>query len=202
MRRRIAAAATAMLLALMLTACSSSASGSGNSSGSGGSGSSSGGSSGGNSGGSVGGVQLSSSSNEKGGTVSGGGTTGGAVGDMRDYSCEMRFQPVDSGIIKGASIKATVQVRCAAPPQRHHMEVHLQRRVSGNWSDQGLNYYDDIPDNSAFPKPRITSAPCVPGSWRVLVEVYGAAASGKGFGIPNPVQHVGSTVEISPHDCG
>lgn len=132
-----------------------------------------------------------------------GGSSGGSggapqVGDNgTNDSCYSQFAPPDTGIGLGASIKGSVQLFCKIPPQTHHLEIRLQREVNGAWTDQNRRQWDDIPPTIPFF--RFTTAPCVPGSWRVVYSTWGTSATGK------PFQNDGRTSmtkKVEPHDCG
>lgn len=157
--------------------------------------------------GGCGGGQAGGSSSSTGGSTGGssssggsstGGTTGGQIGDGgRDNTCEAALNPLDTGILVGASIKATVLTKCATPPQSHLLDVKLQRDVNGRWISQNERSWNDIPGPVAI-IPRLVTASCVPGSWRVVVHIEGASASGKPF----VIDHTGSIKEVQAHDCG
>lgn len=184
MTRRITAAAlTAAALALALTGCQSTAGGSSSSTG----GSSGGSSSGGTSGGS-GGADAPTSA------------PGGHVG-LRDYTCELKFEPLPSGINVGGSIKATVFVKCPThKPVEHHITVILERDQNGHWLPKQERTWDGIPGDPM--DIRIVTTSCVPGSWRVRTETWGVAESGKAFASStSPIEDVSQPREVKPSDC-
>lgn len=177
--RRTAAALVAAALALVLAGCQSTAGGSSSSGGS----SATGGTGGGNGGG---GAPTSA--------------PGGHAG-LADYTCEAKFVPAPSGIAVGGSLKATVWNRCPShPPIEHHITVILERDQNGHWLPKMERTWDDIP--SADLSIRLVTTSCVPGSWRVRVETWGVAESGKPFASStSPLEHVSQPKEVKPSDC-
>lgn len=180
-RRTTTAALTAAALALALSGCQSSTAG--------GSSSSSGGSSatGGTSGGS-GGADAPTSA------------PGGHAG-LADYTCEAAFQPPPTGISVGGSLKATVWNKCPSHrPIEHHITVILEREFNGDWLPRAERTWDDIPN--ADLSIRLVTTSCVPGSWRVHVETWGVAESGKPFASSTtPLEFVSKSREVKPSDC-
>jgi hypothetical protein len=152
-----------------------------------------------------------------GGTSSGGhsGTSAGSIGGadapssgpsgqagLRDYTCELKFQPPPSGIGTGASIKGTVFVKCPDhKPVDHHVTLILERDLNGNWIPKQERTWDGVPQDPMSIHLLTTS--CVPGSWRVHVEVWGIAANGKSFASStSPLEFVSTPKEVHPSDCG
>lgn len=163
--------AAAAVLALTLAGCQSTASSSG--------------SSGGSSGGSLGGAAAPT------------GDKPNPYDNSTDDSCFFKLSPLDTGIALGASIKGTVELYCKIPPQSHGLHLLLQREVNGAWANQADRTWTDIPPN--IPVFKLTSAPCVPGSWRVVVSVHGISATGKPF---DHEGFTGMTKKVDASDCG
>jgi len=135
------------------------------------------------------------------GASSGGGMTGGGGGvaggmDENGNSCFFEFNPPDTGIIAGASVKGTVMTKCKTPPRQHDLTLKLQRDVNGVWTDQNTKVISRIPTEDAYPN--IISAPCVPGSWRVVVSIVVVSATGIHRDVP---ETFGIEQEVRPHDC-
>jgi hypothetical protein len=148
---------------------------------------------------------TTSTSGGSGGSGSGGGTSGGSGGGVGGQSappneggntCFGKFNPAPSGIIPGASVKGTLMTVCTVAPQKHQLNMQLQRNLSGNWSDTNTKVIDRIPGPVALPN--LITAPCVPGKWRLVISIDGISATG----IPWHVDQTGAEVEIHPNDCG
>lgn len=144
------------------------------------------------------GGSTSTSGGSSGGSSSGGSSgNGGVIGDGgRDNTCAVLLNPLDTGINTGASIKGVVHVKCKTAPISHHLEVRLERNVNGRWIPQNARSWDDIPDTVGA-VPKLLTAPCVPGSWRVDVLASGRSATGMQF----DYTHTGKVQEVHPSDC-
>lgn len=135
-----------------------------------------------------------------GGSSSGGGNSSGGVGPGSDKTkpCEATFLPNGelTGITTGASIKATLWVRCTTPPTEHHLTLQIEVKRKSQW----LNYGDPRAIDKIPPtiyQPMLVTAPCVPGTYRLHWTVTGSLR-----GEPFTGSAVGDGKDVHAHDCG
>lgn len=129
------------------------------------------------------------------GGISGGGDVHG--GADTSQPCQATFLPAGTntdGIDTGASVKATLWVRCSIPPTEHNLTLDLQQYVTNGWQTKSERQYNKIP--AAIWTPMIVSAPCVPGKWRLHWAVTGTV-SGKPFA----GSATGDAKDVGVHDC-
>jgi len=136
---------------------------------------------------------------------SGGGSGGGSLSGQGDVHgnngnhtqpCEADFKPAGdlTGITTGASVKATLWVRCTTPPTEHHLTLELQRYNTSRYNTIETRVIDKIPPE--IWQPLFVSASCIPGKWRLKWSVTGSVA-----GQPFAGGATGEPYDVKVSDC-
>ncbi len=93
------------------------------------------------------------------------------------------------------SVRGEVWVQCDTPPRQHDITLQLQRWVDG-WRTVDYELIPTIPGIYWVPR-QVTLTPCVPGNYRLVVDLVGMSSTG----IPFTGYKVLSTVNIHDVMC-
>lgn len=77
------------------------------------------------------------------------------------------------------SVRGEIWVQCTTPPEQHDVTLQLQRWVDG-WLTVDYEVIKTIPTIYWAPR-QVTLTPCVPGNYRLVVDLIGMSSTGVPF---------------------